>query len=281
MAAGTMTTTTGAIFIPELWALELFAAMQKKLVMAGLVWTPRDSEASKITRMGDTIRLQQISHIAARDKSANTDVTYDNVTETDLTITINKHKYVAFNIEDILAAQAQPDLRAEYVKEAAYGLALAVDSDLMALYSGLSQSVGVGGSDISEQTILDGKLLLDNADVPREGRSFVIAPAQENVLLKIPRFTEVQMIGGGGEAIRNGMIGRIHGFDVYVSTNVAASGGTTYNLMFHREAFGLAMQSAPKMKVLDDPDSIGFKTVVHEIYGVAEIRDSHGIVVLS
>jgi len=280
MAAGTMTVTTGAIFIPELWALELFAAMRKNLVLAGLVWTPRDSEASKITRMGDTIRLQQISHITARDKTANTDVTYDNVTETDLTLAINKHKYVAFNVEDMLAAQAQPDLRAEYVGEAGYGLALAVDSDLAALVTGFSQSVGAGGSDMSEQTILDGKLLLDNADVPREGRYILVAPSQENVFLKIPRFSEAQITGVGG-IIANGKIGRIHGFDVYVSTNVYASGGTTYNIMAHREALGLAMQKTPTMKALDDPDSIGWKTVVHEIYGVGEVRDSHGIQLLS
>ena len=73
------------------------------------------------------------------------------------------------------------------------------------------------------------KLMLDKKNVPVTGRKLAVPPELHALLLQDQRF-----IGTGGlkaeEALINGLVGRLAGFDVYMSINVpAVTGANAHN----------------------------------------------------
>lgn len=297
MAVGNITTTTAAVFVPEIWSADVRLATEANLVMAKLV--NRQFEGD-INQYGDTVHVGDISNLTAQDKAADTDVSFETVTETEFTLTINKHKYVAFKVEDIVKIQSKIDLRARYTEKAGYALAKQVDTDLLGLYSGLSQSVGSAGVDITDATLLSAILLLDNADAPAGDRALVIAPSQMNALLGIDKFVRADAVGylaamspivtgalakGSFDPTKvKGYFGQIYGISVYVSTNVPTTGTSpvsTHNLLFHKDAFALAMQENIRIQSDYNIRSLATEVVADCLYGVGEFRDTFAVEVLT
>lgn len=279
MASGNVTVTTAANFIPEVWSADILRATESNLVMANLV---KRFDAD-VKSGGDTIHVPNLANLTAADKAAGTAVTFTNNTEGVTDITINKHKVTPFLIEDIVKAQSRTDLRSEYTEKAGYAIAKAVDSDLLGLYSGLSQSVA-GGSGLTDANVISAIEYLDTADAPRDNRSFVIHPVAMSDLRALDKFTRYDATGAAGlqTGNKNGLVANVYGVDVYMSTNVVDVAGTPnsrQNLMFHKEAFALAMQQAPKVESEYSVDYLGTKVAAHTIYGVHELRDAFGVVV--
>lgn len=288
------TVTTGANFIPELWIDEIRSFLEAKLVMGNLV-----KKFSIMGKAGDTIHVPDLSELAANDKAANTEVTLQAPTETKFDLSIDKHKESSFVIEDMLETQSAYDLRSEYTRSAGYAIAKQIDSDLIALGSGLSNAVigsdgltawnasGTGnGADLTDAGIRRAIEILDTADVPEESRYLIIHPTQKNVLLGIARFTE-QAFYGSGSAISTGEFGEIYGVKVYVSTQVpavtAGDGSTVYhrNLLFQKDCFVLGQQTAPRVQGNYIPQHLGTLVTVDTIYGVGEFRDANGVAMYS
>lgn len=67
---------------------------------------------------GDTLHVPQISNLSANDKTQQSEVTLQTVTESEVQISIDKWKETSFEIEDLLAIQSQYDLRSEYTNKA-------------------------------------------------------------------------------------------------------------------------------------------------------------------
>lgn len=278
MALGSsqMTITTGANFIPEVWSQETQRATESRLVAAKLVKRfDRD-----VLRKGDTIHIPIVSNLTATAKSANTIVALSAPTESVVDIAINKHYYISFLIEDILDAQSQYDLQEEYKAKTAYGLAKQVDTDILALYSGLSQSVGTAGTPVTDPVVLQGIRLLDNADAPMEDRSFIVRPAVKAALLALDKYVSQDFVDD--RPAINGRFGQRYGMEFYVSTNVPVDGsGNGLNLMIHKEAFACAMQKDIKVESDRILEYLGTLTVGQVLYGIVEYRDAFGVVVNS
>lgn len=280
-----MTTTTGAQFIPELWSMNTIVATESKLVVAPKV---KRFDAEVATK-GDTIHVPNISNFsAARDKSANTNVTLDTITDTTTDITIDQHKYVAFAVEDVLAKQSQYDVTSYYTERAGYAIAKAVDSSLLALYSDLTTTdAGSYETDITDAGILAAIQQLELNDVPMEDRCFIIHSGQMTALLGIDKFVKADYLGQYDMATRvqdgpssASMFGTLYGIPVYYSTNVAISTGTTnyvHNMLFHKEAFALAMQMSPRVQMEYDIDMLADKVVTDVLYGVKTLRPTFGV----
>jgi len=282
MATGNITTTTAANFIPEIWSREVKRAVESNLVMAKLVM--RDFEG-EIKQAGDTVHIADISNLSVGTKSASTDVSYETITEGKTDITIDKHKYAAFKIEDIVAVQSNVNLLTEYSNKIGYALAKQVDTDLLALYANLSQSCGADNTDITQATFLDAIQFLDLADAPDTNRYGVFAAGQKAAFLDVDEFIRYDATGIGGQdnPIIKGRFGQIYGVDIFFSTNVTTTGSPSgdHNLVFHKEAFALAMQRDMRMQSQYDIDALAEKVVGDLLYGVTEYRDTFGVVVKS
>lgn len=282
--ADTMNTTTGAVFIPEIWSAETLRASESALVMAPLV----KRYDSQVKQRGDTLHIPKISNLSANDKTQGSEVTLQRVTETEATISINKWKETSFEIEDILKAQSQYDLRSEYTEKAGYAIAKVVDTDLLSLYSSLtSTDVGTYGTDITDAVIVAAGLTLDEAEAPVQDRFMIIKPSQKAAIQKLDKFVKADYLGSYNQPTpvvkgpnNRYLWGDIYGVPTYYTNQVVTTAGTpsqAHNLLFHKEAFALALQQAPRSQASYWQKDLAWLVTVDVLYGVSVLRADFGV----
>lgn len=279
------TTTTSAVFLPTIWSNECVRATENALVAAGLV----KRYDYLVKQRGQTINIPNITNaFTARAKSQGSDVTDDNVTETDTNITIDNWYYNSFIIEDIVAVQSNYDLRSEYSQKAGYSIAKKVDTDVMGTYSSWTNTaVGTYGTDIGDSTIVAALEALNVADMPLEDRAFIIHPKQLSAIMKIDKFVKADYLGQYQNAtpVQKGpsnryIWGEIYGIRVYYTNNLPYSAATPtqyHNMLLHKEAAALALQQAPRMQAAYWLVSLGWRVIVDTIYGYTALRLTGGV----
>ena len=221
-------------FKPEVWSAELLVALEKALVYAAPGVVNRDYEG-EIAQYGDTVRITSLADPTIGTYTPHTDITIEDVDDSNLVLLINQSKYFAFEIDDVDMAQIQNGggLMTEAALESAYGLADAVDLYVAALYAGADAAnkittTAVTSSLIAAQGLINLKVKLDNANVPTQSRYALIPPWFHGLLLQ-PGSGFVSVADSGtSEALRNGNVGRAFGFDVFLSNNVTNVVGDDY-----------------------------------------------------
>ena len=124
-AAAAMNTTTQDKFIPELWSNEVVAAYKSNLVLANLV-TKMNHNGKK----GDTVHIPTPTRGSASVKTTRQQVTLIAATDSEISISIDKHYEYSRLIEDLLDKQALQSMRQFYTDDAGFALSSQVDSDL-------------------------------------------------------------------------------------------------------------------------------------------------------
>jgi N4-gp56 family major capsid protein len=290
MGLGTdqITITTADKFIPDVWSMEVLRATENALIMAPLV----KRYDALVAANGDTIHIPNLTNLSANDKSANTQVTLQSVTETETTINIDKHKETSFLVEDIVKVQSMYDLMAEYTSKAGFAIAEKVDSDLLALYSGFSNTdVGSYGTDVTNPVILAAIEALDLANAPLEDRAFVFHPKQKTAIAQIDTFIRADYLGNYqsekpaavGPQSRF-MWGELWGVPAYYTKQVPTTAGTPtqyHNILFHKEALALALQQKPRVQSAYVLEYLGTLVVVDIIYGLKNLRGAFGVEIRS
>jgi N4-gp56 family major capsid protein len=246
-AAGNTALTEAATFVPEIWSDEIIAAYQKNLKMAPLV-----KRISMTGKKGDVIHIPKPTRGDANAKAADTAVTIIANTESELTVTINRHFEYSRLIEDIVEVQALSSLRQFYTEDAGYALAVQVDTDLHSagtgfgdggaiVYSGsvaptdyqhtgcffndggtttqYTDDTLVAGDEFTDAFFRDMIQKMDDNNVPMENRNLIIPPATRNAIMGIDRYVSSDFVSG--QSVNSGLIGNLYGVDVYVSANCA------------------------------------------------------------
>lgn len=218
-------------FIPELWNARLLYALEKNHVATNLVNRNYEGE---IKNAGDTVHINTLGAVSVRTYTQGTDLSYDALSTTDQTLEIDQQKYFAFSLDDVDKAQAAGDIMDTAMGRAAYSLADVSDAFLLGkIAAGGSSSnyVGSSGSPVALTTsniyssIVALRTALDKQNVPTQGRTLVVPPEAYALLLQDARFTSVQGIADG--VITNGLVGRVAGFDIYMSNNVVKTSADT------------------------------------------------------
>jgi len=243
---------------------------------------------------GNVVTIPKFGTLAANDKAAGGSRTVQDVTSGSVSVTLNKHKEASFLIEDPERAFSRNDLIQGYTISGMTAILEAVESDIFALYAGLSQTVGSSGTALSESNILAVRKLLRDAKAPIDDNfTLALSTTDYSTALGLDRFTSADKIGAAGK-IADGALGKIHGFQTFESQLVKVATGR-HNLAFHRDAFALVVRPLPEIPagmgtigtVVSDPDSGlavrvrmnydadrgGIVTTVEILYGVAECRD--------
>jgi N4-gp56 family major capsid protein len=294
MALGTahVTSTTAATFIPEIWSDEVIAAYKKNLVAANLF-----KKMSFQGKKGDTIHIPSPTRGTASLKAAETQVTLQAATETEVVVNIDKHYEYSRLIEDIVEVQALSSLRRFYTDDAGYALAKQVDTSLIQLGRGFNTGDGtaaytdayIGGdgttlydsgspnaSALTDAAIRRTIQRLDDNDVPMDGRFFLVPPSSRNTLMGLARYTEQAFTGeaGSSNTIRNGEIGNLYGIPVFVSSNCdTATGAARICLLGHRDAAVLVEQVGVRSQTQYKQEYLGTLYTADTLYGVKELRD--------
>ena len=290
-----VTVTTADKFIPDIWSDEIVAAYKKNLVLANLVM-----KMNFKGKKGDTVHIPAPTRGSASAKAAETAVTLIAATESEVTVSINKHYEYSRLIEDIVEAQALNSMRQFYTSDAGYALSRQVDTDLIQLgrtanggSSGARYgSAFIGGdgtttfdytantntgnaSALTDSAIRRTIQRLDDNDIPMDGRFFLIPPSSRNTLMGLARYTE-QAFVGNGDAIRNGEIGQLYGMAVFASSNADTGAGNSTTdricLMGHRDAMVLVEQLAIRSQTQYKQEYLGTLFTADTLYGVKALR---------
>lgn len=219
-------------FIPELWSARLLYALEKAHVATNLVNRNYEGE---ISNHGDTVHINTIGAITVKSYTKNTDIDApETLTTTDQTLVIDQAKYFNFQVDDVDKVQAAGELVDTAMGRAAYALADVSDAYLLGVIAAgaaagntigsAAAPIALTGSNVYEN-IVKLKTKLDKANVPNTGRTIVVPPDVHSLLLLDDRFAK-STATAGQEALINGLVGRIAGFDVYMSNNVKTGTGT-------------------------------------------------------
>jgi hypothetical protein len=210
-------------FKPEVWSAELLVALEKSLVYGATGVVNRNYEGD-ISQYGDTVQITTLADPTVSTYTAHTDITIEDVDDTAQTLLIDQAKYFAFEVDDIEKRQARGDVLGEQARKAAYKL-----RDVADQFVGTTMAAGVdAGNVIAEatlataaeayDTLVDLAVILDEDNVPSEGRWAVITPAFHGLLLKDSRF--IAAGDASGSMVRtNGMVGEAAGFSLRKSNN--------------------------------------------------------------
>ena len=307
-AAGNTAKTEAATFIPEIWSDEIIAAYQKNLKMAPLV-----KRLAMSGKKGDKIHIPKPVRGDANAKAADTAVTIIANTEGELTVDIDRHFEYSRLIEDIVEVQALSSLRQFYTDDAGYALAVKVDTDLMNAGTGFgdgtrTQSPANTGADwvnsnsyyfnassglaaYAVDTVTSGDnftdlgfreaiKLMDDANVPMDGRVIVVPPAVRKSIMGIDRYVSSDFVGGRG--VESGLIGNLYGVDVYVSSNCpvievaaqnsASSDDTRGCMFFHKDALVLAEQMSVRSQTQYKQEYLSTLYTADTLYGIEAYR---------
>lgn len=281
--------------IPTIVAAEALGYLKANTVLARLV--NRDY-SNEIATYGQTVTIPYGGALSVNDKAANTVVTLQTPNDAVYTLTLNKHKEVSFLIEDIAKAFARPDWFSRYMQDGMMVLAEQVDGDIAALYSGFSQSIDAT-SGLGEDDFRNGRRLLNSAKAPITQRYAVLHEDAEYEALGIEKVVNRDYAETLGRMAADSFTGRFMGFDIFMDQKIATAGGEAKNMFFQRDAIVMASRPLPAapagagvvQRVMDEdgigirvtmsysPDYLGVQLTLDILYGVAELRDSHGITV--
>jgi len=225
-------------FIPEIWAAKLNAKFYKTTVFGDIANTDWQGDLSGL---GDKVIINNIPDIAISNYTVGAGLSYEVPTPGTVELLIDKGKSFAFQVNDVLAMQSKPGLMDMFTNNATTRMKIYVDADVLfgaynlgaAANKGATAGVRSGaynlgtdttpfalsGTDAALKLILAMAAVLDEQDVPDDGRYLVIDPQTRNELMNT-RLAQANLMGDSSSMVRNGLIGKIDRFPVYVSNNL-------------------------------------------------------------
>lgn len=286
--------------IPVIIAQEALGLLANNAVMASRV--RRDFE-DEVATMGDTVKIPIRGALTVNDKVANSGVTVQSPTDSNVQIVLNKHKEITFTIEDVARAEARPDYMMGYAQDAATALSEQVDIDLLTLVQSVAAGnrVGTAGTNVTSATVRAARLKGNTLKMPIDGRVLVVSPKDEDSLLGD---TGIQNAYAFGENVQqDAQLRRLWGFTPLMSQLVTATGvspTTTWNVAFHQLGIALVTRPLPlapadmgirqyvvnkngvglRVTVSYDTNLLGLKVTFDVLYGVQVVRPEFVVPVL-
>lgn len=233
-------------FIPTLWSSKLNAKFYAATVFGEIANTTWEGE---ISGMGDKVIINQIPDVAISTYTPGAGLSYQVPTPSTLELQIDKGKYFAFQVNDLLAMQSQPKLMDVFSNDASMQMKIQIDSNVIyntftgaaAANKGGTAGAKSGNYNLgSEGTpfqlaasstsavalITSLAAVLDEQNVPETDRFLLISPADRQALMN-SNMSQAYITGDSQSILRNGKVGVIDRFTVYVSNQLpwlAASG---------------------------------------------------------
>ncbi|MEA5367726.1 hypothetical protein VA596_49905 [Amycolatopsis sp., V23-08] len=217
--------------IPEIWSAALLKALRKTLVFGQPNVINKDYEG-EISQAGDTVRINSVGRPTVKDYVPGQPIVREHLSDAQRVLPITEQKYFAFDVDDINQRQAQGNIIQPTMDEAAYALADTVDQYIASLYTQVASANNLGTitvpvgtpTDAYDKVLVPLREKLTVANVPAQGRYVIVPPWFHSRLLLDPRFIKVNESGDGGQALRNGQVGRAAGFDIMESNNTVTPG---------------------------------------------------------
>jgi hypothetical protein len=233
-------------FIPEIWSGKLIENFYDATVLAAISNTDYEGE---IKRQGDTVNIRTTPNITIRDYVKGQNLVVENPDKPKIQLLIDKGEYFACVEDDIDKVQTDIKLMDQWSKDASEQMKVKIDQRVLtdilpdisaankgatagrisaAFNLGTSASPltvskdGVGGTTPVTDLIVDMGTVLDEANCPESGR-FLVIPARMAGLIKKSELKDASLSGDSQSVMRNGRLGMIDRFTIYVSHNINVS----------------------------------------------------------
>ena len=258
--------------------------------------------AGEIENFGDTVKIIKEPTVSVSSYTRGAVVNTEDLTDTEITLTVDQGNYFAFKVDDIEERQSHVNWESLATSSGAYSLKKAYDYNVLLAISDNAAtdttSLGSASSSISMNTgnecanyLSTFARFLDQNDVPEDNRWFVANPEFYEILRQADaKLMDASVTGENQSALMNGAVTsrKIHGFTLY-QTNVITTGtvgvaadhtfgpvatsGKTITLAGHMSAVCTASHIA-KTEVIRDPDS--FADIVRglHVFGRKVLRGS-------
>ncbi len=215
-------------FIPAVWSARLLANLEKTLIYGQAPVVNRDYEG-EIKEFGDRVYVHGIGDIAVADYVRDTTtVTYQLLDDARKELLIDRSKFFAFRIDDLDLAQQKPKVVDAASQKATRTLADVADQYIASHYpaAGLTIDDGAGGPvqlrfDNIYSFVVQASVMLDEKNVPNEGRWMIVPPWVAGQMLLDEKF----ILKADPKQALNGQIAQAAGFSILKSNNVPMTPG--------------------------------------------------------
>lgn len=282
--AGVDSYKTTSKFIPDIWSGKLQVKFYKSTVLGEI--TNNDWEG-EIKSQGDKITIRSIPNITINSYSKGMNLSNQVPTSTPIDLNIDKGKYFAVILDDVDKVQADVQLMDMFTSDAAEQMKIAIDTDVLdgvklapaaanlgatagAISGNLNLGTDAAPRAVSKTTVLDFILdmgqALDEQNVPETGR-WMVVPAWMAAIVKGSDLKQAYLTGDSVSPLRNGKIGMIDRFTMYVSNNLPKTGDNdTYVLAGTRDAISFASQMT-SVETIRSTDTFGNIVRGLNVYG--------------
>ena len=290
---------TNSFFLPKVYSKQVLNFFRKSSVVEAITNT---DYAGEIASFGDTVRIIKEPEITVYQYERGQDVTATKLTDQELSLTVDVANAFKFIVDDIETNMSHVNFREVATSSAAYALRDAFDEGVIAeMFAGVSASSpnhvlgsdnatdlaagtfdGTGNLDIGfasgEHDPIDVlsrmARLLDEQNIPEEGRWFLASPEfYEQLVQSSSKLLSVDYNAGQG-SIRNGLVssGKLRGFDMYKTNNIAATSNAAGKVLAGHISSTATAQTITNTEVIRDPDSFGDIVRGLHVYGAQVLR---------
>jgi hypothetical protein len=281
-------------FIPEIWSGKLIENFYDATVLAAISNTDYEGE---IRQYGDTVNIRTTPEITIRDYVKGQTLTVENPDKPKLQLLIDKGEYFACVEDDIDKVQSDIVLMDTWSKDASERMKIKIDTRVLtdilpgigAFNKGLtageqSASFNLGTTAAPLTVTKDGAssttsvvdllvdlgTVLDEANAPEAGR-FVIIPAKMAGLIKKSELKDASLTGDSMSIVRNGRLGMVDRFTIYVSHNLNVSSGKYSIIAGHKMGFTFASQMT-NMETIRSESTFGNIIRGLQVYGYKVVK---------
>ena len=236
-------------FIPQIWSGKLQVKFYSSTVLSEI--TNNDWEG-EIKDQGDKVEIRTIPSITISSYSKGQSLTSQVPTNSVIELNIDQGKYFQVVVDDVDEVQADLKLMDIFTNDAAQQMKISVDTDVLAGVKNasaaanqgaaagvLSQNINLGdgnatggltGVQLSRTSVVNKIVemgqVLDEQNVPEMGRWMVI-PAWMASMIKQSDLKDASITGDNQTPLRNGRLGTIDRFTLYVSNLLPSATGVT------------------------------------------------------
>ena len=297
--ANSVSGQANSYFLPSVYSRKVLNFFRKASVVEAITNT---DYAGEISAYGDSVKIIKEPVISVSDYTRGSDTTATKLTDQELNLVVDSAKAFKFIVDDIETNMSHVNFKEVASSSAAYALKDSYDAAVIAsMFSGVSasspdhiigsdsatadatmshatNSVDLLGSDGTGVDALDlmARLArkLDAQNVPEEGRWFVAGPDFYEELGKSgSKLLSVDFNAGQG-SIRNGLVssGKLRGFDMYKSNNIAATSNASGKVLAGHISSTATANTILSTEVIRDPSSFGDIVRGLHVYGAKVLR---------
>ena len=290
---------TNSYFLPAVYSKKVLNFFRKASVCEAITNT---DYAGEITAFGDSVKIIKEPVISVSAYTRGSDTTATKLTDQEVNLVVDNANAFKFIVDDIETSMSHVNFKEVASSSAAYALRDAFDSAVIAeMFAGVSAATpnhilgsdnatdlaggtfdGTGNLDIGQASGEHDPLdvmahmarLLDEQNVPEEGRWFLAPPSfYEQLSQASSKLMSVDFNAGQG-SIRNGLVssGKLRGFDMYKSNNIAATSNAAGKILAGHVSSTATAQTITSTEVIRDPDSFGDICRGLHVFGAEVLR---------